>query len=92
MIRNHESVLRELNYVHQNKFGFNKVAEQSPVPWELRFDRIKSAVLSIKLLVPKFHRFEKKTLSFYIKIYSYIKYVENRTCSVYTLDDIRHNT
>lgn len=92
MIRNHESVPRELNYVHQNKFGFNKVAEQSPVPWELRFDRIKSAVLSIKLLVPKFHRFEKKNLSFYIKIYSYIKYVENRTCSVYTLDDIRHNT
>lgn len=92
MIRNHESVPRELNYVHQNKFGFNKVAEQSPVPWELRFDRIKSAVLSIKLLVPKFHRFEEKK-SFYIKIYSYIKYVENRTCSLYTLDDIslRHN-
>lgn len=91
MIRNHESVPRELNYVHQNKFGFNKVAEQSPVPWELRFDRIKSAVLSIKLLVPKFHRFEENK-PFYIKIYSYIKYVENRTCSLYTLDDIKQKT
>lgn len=67
MIRNHESVLRELNYIHQNKFGFNKVAQQSPVPWELRFDRIKSAVLSIKLLVPKFHRFEEKKPVFLYK-------------------------
>lgn len=70
MIRNHESVLRELNYVHQNRFGFNKVAKQSPVPWELRIDRIKSGVLSVKLLVPKFQRFGGKKLSSYIKIYT----------------------
>lgn len=34
----------------------------------------------------------KKKMLFYIKVYTYIKYVENRTCSLYTLDDIRHNT